>query len=277
MKNEIPLNYALSAALLMLVGGCNRGSPLAGDSPATAEATLPPLCAGGDTVSLAARFHSTATSPAEERFVTEPGYRFLVVNADCEYWVNEQSWFTRHGVLTEEEASTLSKRLHYAELGALDGTWRGDCYDPPILSIVAAGHEMRCECDCSGAGVPADVADVARGFRELLPELAAQGANWSGPASLLVLEDSTLDDQDALPWPPSVDVEDVLLDHTAYRNTIQGGLPLPGVVISAETADPFRQLMTEYAKRHPDRAVAGDPMPLFQGEKYYGVYLRDEL
>lgn len=275
MKSSTPTSCASILALFVFGGACNRESLRGADG--STDTAIPELCAGGDGITLDATFRSTAPTAEGVRFATEPGYRFLVVNANCEYWVNEQSWFTRHGILTDEEATSLAESLNYADLRLLKGTWRTECSDPAILSVSAAGSSVTCDCDCSGSRVPAGVKDVARGFWAVLPGLADQGENWSGPASVLVLEDDTLEDQHPLPWPSDINLDDLLLDRSVARETIRNGLPLPGVAIDTKTAQTFRQLMAEYAEGHPGRAVAGNPLPLFIGQEYYAVYLRDEL
>lgn len=235
------------------------------------------LCPGGTRTTLSATYRSTAPETPEEAFATANGRQFLLVNGDCKFWVNTQSWFTMSGQLSESDVIDLTELLHYEDLPKLDGTWRNDCYDPAMLAVSDTESVVKCDCDCSDSSTPQAVRDLSQGFWKLLPKLAKSGGEWSGAAIVLVLQDDTLEDQDALPGPDGVEVDTVLTPADEARETITAGEKLKGVAIAKEHADQFRELMVEYFVRYSERAVAGNPLPLVHEGVFFGVYLRDDL
>lgn len=245
---------------LTLVISCGHG--------AVAEAPAKQLCPGGDGLSLSIALKGGNLQTIETKFAEANGSLFMHVSKRCEFWVNSQSWFTKHGSLSAEQELELHDKLGFNELAAVTGTWgTAGCSDGSSLTIDADDAQSRCLCSCGSSSTPEAVARLSSSLTEWTEELAALGEDWIAPRRILVVEASWASSYSPVDWPAPYDLEEFL---TATDNT--------GVLLSEGLNDELRRLQHEYDDG--DGFISSrpaNPLPVRANSNVYGVYFQDVL
>lgn len=228
------------------------------------------LCPGGEGLSLSITLRGGNLQTVESAFAEANGSLFVHVSRDCEFWVNGQSWFTKHGSLTEEQESELHEKLRFDELAATEGTWgTAGCSDGSTLAIDAAGSRSRCLCSCQNSSTPDSVARLSDVIAEWANELGDHGEDWSGERRLLMVEASWVSSYAPVEWPNGYDVSDFLSSSEAS---------IVGELIPEELDQELRTLQHQYDDG--DNFITSrpsNPLPVKADAKVYGAYFQDVL
>lgn len=228
------------------------------------------LCPGGDGLSLSITLRSGTLQSVESAFSEANGSLFLHVSRDCEFWVNGQSWFTKHGSLTDKQALDLHEKLRFDDLAATEGTWgTAGCSDGSTLAIDAAGSQSRCLCSCQNSSTPESVAHLSDSIADWANELGELGEDWVGGRRLLMAEASWVSSYSPVEWPSDYDVSDFMSSTEAA--TVAEPIP-------EELDEELRTLQHQYDDG--DNFITSrpaNPLPVNADAKVYGAYFQDVL
>lgn len=236
------------------------------------------LCPGGSQgLSLNLRSEMTTWLGIGGAFATSGlGTAFVRIGNDCQYWVGDGSWFTKHGTLDAAQEEHFHDALRFDELADSEGDW-GDGYDCQITTSVAADSTSRCVCGCP-AEAPAALRHAEETLIDSATEMGKMGTLWDGPRRLVVEECVPLSGatrpEPPLYWPASYPIEDYLWLPTPEE---LGNVP-PGVEMTQDLEDTIFDLLGQQVTL---RGVGYDqritPLILERESCLHSVRVRDVL
>ena len=237
-----------------------------------------PLCDETNDTRLLVRFDGSGPEPVEGQFALASGVQYLYVTGQCEFWVNEQSWFTKHGRLDDAAAKNVESFFGFSDLRGMRGTWRTrECYDASILRVSDGQSTATCLCECQESGTPGVLRAVSDGLGEFLQELMAEGAVWDGPMDALIFEEETLEDQEPVSWSDELELADYLTPREALAQAFETDTLPDGKLVEGRSAELLRGMIAEYELAHASRALLGNPVPALHEGITYAIYARDRL
>jgi hypothetical protein len=123
------------------------------------------------------------------------GYSFLAIDGHCNYWagIPRHLGLVRSGVLDAERARQIQPEIYFGELDTFAD------YEP-VVCDGSGGSVLRdpfgqiaCSCGCDYEGAPGGFLEAFSAAFEFGNELFAEGAEVTGPAQLLIIEDEALE------------------------------------------------------------------------------------
>jgi hypothetical protein len=180
------------------------------DTPSAMLPETQPLCDGSERIRFSAGFPEGGGGPVE--YFNSFGFgSFVVIDGTCRYWVNDSSVRgLRSGVLSTEEAATLSEALHYGQYAVLSAFDLPQCPDGSGPTLTDSTGQLACRCGACTDVEPAEYGESFAAALALRADLSARDEWAWGPSSILPVVDT--EGNATLPWTLAVELSEVAYD-----------------------------------------------------------------
>ncbi len=178
------------AVLVAFVAAACSSEPTTPADGADASVAAPTSGLCGD-LRFEAQRRGTGEQPVGGHFLGGNGHDFLVVHADCRFWVQESPQAgVQQGTLTAEAAGRLSERLRLAAWQEYVGHYTIGACDGPASAVSFGGQVITVSPVCHAEDTSERVIPILEAVRAAIEELSAVGAAVDRARYQLVAEGS---------------------------------------------------------------------------------------
>ncbi len=229
------------------------------------------LCDGSDAIRLVVHDGGGGPLNPEFGFVQGYGWRFLVVDGHCNYWVSTHLGRFGSGSIDDPSVLDSYAAAGYAKLDQLSAFQPVGCPDSGTTLLWDPYGAVRAGNPCGDRDWPDDWSAAFDAANELLEKLAASALLSTGPLRILVSSVDETPGPETSAWPLSLDPTPVLVEVSSI--TDWGHPQIGALFASGPDAEALR------AAQQPDSPVRGwFDYTTVQGQTdTVQVMMRDEL